>query len=121
MWILYDSDDKPINIGNNNSTTDSDGVINIKLKVDGNEFKNVKNDQLYKLKIKASKETLSDNNKILHTFLCGNEDVECPVDGTDIYLKHLEFDKTVNFADNTSVPITEKVTVDGTPCAIKEA
>ena len=113
-WTLYDDGDNPIEISDSMSKTDSDGLTIIKLKVDGNKFQSVQNNQLYKLKIKPAKETISNSKIIDHTFLCDNESIACVDNSANVYLKHLDFDKVVNFADDTSVPITGKVIVEGT-------
>ena len=110
IWTLHDNDEM-IEINNNEANTTSDGCVTIKLKVDGDKLQN---DKLYKLKIQATKETSSDNKTIHHTFLCDNEAIECVDGSSDVYVKHLDFDKVVNFADDTSVPITGKVIVAGT-------
>ena len=77
------------------------------------------NNGFYEVGLKVSKQSATNNPlvKINHEFLCDEEANLCT---TTYYttVQHLEFDKKIIFADNTSVPIEGMVTIDDTNCPI---
>ena len=104
-WALYNADNSVVTT--NSLHTPEDGTVYIKFKLDGTDFDN---DKLYKLVLKAEKQT----ENITHTFLCDDETRECPGGESIVHIRHLEFNKKVSFADDSSIPIQGKIIVAGT-------
>ena len=104
-WVLFNADNSVVTA--NYMKTPEDGTIHIKFQLDGSDFVN---DELYRLGLRAEKQT----GNITHTFLCDDETRACQNGETAIYIRHLEFDKKVNFADDSSIPIKGKVIIADT-------
>ena len=104
-WTLYNADNSIVTT--NSQNTPEDGTIYIKFKLDGTDFEN---DKLYKLVLKAEKQT----GNITHTFLCDDETRECPGGENIVHIRHLEFNKKVDFADDSSIPIQGKIIIADT-------
>ena len=109
-WTLLDSDGT--DVVSNSSQTEADGLIHLDFQEDGTRFKN--NDGLFILKISVSKQSPTQNEGAVdHKFLCDDETIQCPTEHIT-YLKHLEFDNRIIFADDTSVPVEGNIYVKGT-------
>lgn len=97
------------------------GSFRIHIKADAKELFE-KNDHDIPIRLRFSKTTISGGQAIPHVFLCNEGRQICDFqEGYIEYVKHLLFDKPVHIFDDTSIPFSGKVIVDGTDCPIHNA
>ena len=96
--------------------TKQGGSFEITLNVDNDIFKG-KNEIDFPVKLRFNKETPGENNAIIpHKFLCNEGIDDCSNQtGTIVYLSHLQFKESLHVIDDTSVPFSGKVSIEGTP------
>ena len=117
-WFLLDENKNELVCNGCSGTTETDkgGVFRIDIRADAEVLNN--NDD-FPVKLLYSK---TSPGPIVHHFLCNLGKVPCnQFEENLIYFQHLQFDKEIHIYDDTSIPMSGKITVADTDgCVINE-
>ena len=69
----------------------------------------ISDDDQLPLRIFAQK----NSGSLTHTFLCDNEELQCPDVGHITYLSHMGFNKVIQFADASTITMSGTVSIGG--------